>query len=152
MLLTHWFEEITLPVFIVFFSFLSNDLIYALALFCSFLLSKTSPEERKSPLRRPIEICNKRGQNETFPLRKRRRTIFVGRDANDGLHWTFFFLFKILPRIEISRLLSPSMKLPHQVEFDKIIRHLAWKKFNQYCSLFSKNGFQFNEKDVKVTG
>jgi len=70
MLLTHWFEEITLPIFIVFFSFLSNDLIYALALFCSFLLSKTSPEERKSPLRWPIEICNKRGQNETFPLRK----------------------------------------------------------------------------------
>lgn len=72
MLLTHWFEEITLSVFIVFFffSFLSNDLICALALFCSVLLSKTSPEERKSPLRRPIEICNKRGQNETFPLKK----------------------------------------------------------------------------------
>lgn len=52
-----------------FFYFLSNDLIYAPTLFRPFLLSATSPEER-SLLRQPIEIRNKRGQNETFPLRK----------------------------------------------------------------------------------
>lgn len=49
----------------------------------------------------PIEIRNKRRQNETLSLRKpaeeRTSVIFVGQDASDGPHWTFFSLRKIRP-------------------------------------------------------